>query len=212
MNTGQPLHRPEITPQQSTSGPQHTTTAEAGKERIKEQSRETAEELKHQARETAEQVKQQGQQMMRQQKEQLVQRLHHCSAASRKAAEQLRTDDDPMLAGYAEAIADQLDRGSDYIRNRDGREMIRDVGDLARRQPEMFFGGMFIAGLCLARFLKSSSKRTHEVDRGTQFEQQPSWTDQTYGMTGPGLVEDRPVAGAPAAPVQQPSHLQHSGQ
>jgi hypothetical protein len=33
------------------------------------------------------------------------------------------------------------------------------VEGFARRQPELFFGGMFLAGLAVARFLKASQPR-----------------------------------------------------
>jgi hypothetical protein len=42
------------------------------------------------------------------------------------------------------------------VREKDVNEMLRDVQQFARRQPALFIGGSFAAGLLAARFLRSS--------------------------------------------------------
>ena len=55
--------------------------------------------------------------------------------------------------------ADQLDRFSTRLRERNVSELLHDAQQLARRQPALFIGGAFVLGLLGARFLKSSSDR-----------------------------------------------------
>jgi hypothetical protein len=129
---------------------------------VTEQIKQKGAEALHQARDKADEV-------TGRQKEYLIERLNHCGAASRKAAEQLRNDKDSTLAHYADVIARQLDRGAEYVRDHNLRGVYRDAENLAKRQPEMFFGGMFLAGLGLARFLKASSEHSHAAD--TDFEE-----------------------------------------
>jgi hypothetical protein len=137
----------------------------------KESAAEAAEQIKMKGAEALDNARQKAENMAGNQKEYLVERLSHCGEASRKAAEQLRHDSDPTMAHYAEVIAQQFENGANYVKSRDFRGMARDVENLARKQPEIFFGGLFIAGLGLARFLKSSSHHSEgqidEAPRGS---------------------------------------------
>jgi hypothetical protein len=166
--------------------------AGSAKEQVQQKGTEAAQELKRAGEETFQQIKHQGQEMAEQQKGQIIEKLSHCSMASRKAAEQLRQDNDPMLAQYAEAIANQIDRARDYVGQRDLRSILRDTESFARRQPEIFFGGMLLAGLGLARLMKASARS--EMSSG------PSWSgSQTPHMPVERTrSEDRAMAPASA--------------
>lgn len=83
------------------------------------------------------------------------------AGAVRQTTDQLRRDQHDTLAHYIDRAAEQLERISDTIRNKDVNELFRDARQLARRQPVVFLGGSFVAGMLLARFLKSS----HEYER-----------------------------------------------
>ena len=76
--------------------------------------------------------------------------------AVRQTTDQLRHDQHDTIARYVDRAAEQLERFSGTIRNKDIGELVRDAGRFARRQPTIFIGGSFVAGLILARFLKSS--------------------------------------------------------
>jgi hypothetical protein len=52
--------------------------------------------------------------------------------------------------------AEQLERLSNNLRDKDVNELLQDAQRLARRQPALFIGGSFAVGLLAARFLKSS--------------------------------------------------------
>jgi hypothetical protein len=60
------------------------------------------------------------------------------------------------VTNYIEQAADQVERLSSYLQGNDLGRLVGDVERFARRQPAVFLGGMFLAGLIGARFLKSS--------------------------------------------------------
>jgi len=125
--------------------------------------------------------------MATQQRDNLLQRLSHCSSASRKAAEQLRQEYDPTMARYAEAIADRLDRGTRYLREREFSSMVEDAERFVRRQPEVFFSGMFVAGLILTRFMKASSRSQSRIGRESQRGAWRSELEEDAGEFGTGV-------------------------
>jgi hypothetical protein len=79
--------------------------------------------------------------------------------AVRASTERLRQEHHDSIARYVEQAADQIERLSTRLRNKDVGELMSDAQRLARRQPALFVGGAFAAGLLGARFLKSSSPR-----------------------------------------------------
>jgi hypothetical protein len=93
--------------------------------------------------------------------------------AVRKTTQDLRDQRHETLAEYVERAADQLERLSSGLKNRDVGDLFRDAQNLARRQPVMFVGSAFALGLIGARFLKSSSP---EGGR------QPAWQRLTAGV------------------------------
>jgi hypothetical protein len=76
----------------------------------------------------------------------------------REAAQKLEGEAGP-LGSYASGAAEQVDKVARYIREKDVEGLTRDAETFARRHPEVFLGGAFLAGLLAARFLKSSAPR-----------------------------------------------------
>ena len=74
----------------------------------------------------------------------------------RQGTQQLRDQQHETLAGYVEQAADQIDRFSQQLRNKDVSELFNDAQRLARRNPAVFIGSAFAIGLVGARFFKSS--------------------------------------------------------
>lgn len=67
------------------------------------------------------------------------------------------------IAGkYSGSLAGQIEQLADYLDTSEVSEMLGDVEDFARRNPAVFIGGAFAAGLLLARFLKSSGKTRND--------------------------------------------------
>ena len=61
---------------------------------------------------------------------------------------------------YSDTLAQQVEKFSNYIDEKEITELARDVEQFARRNPLMFVGGAFALGILAARFLKSSSNKS----------------------------------------------------
>jgi hypothetical protein len=90
------------------------------------------------------------------QKSRATEALGSVAAAIRQSGQPLRDNNQPMLAEYAGRAADQLEQFSTRLGERDLNELMDDVNRFARRQPALFVGAAFAAGVLAARFLKSS--------------------------------------------------------
>ena len=77
--------------------------------------------------------------------------------AVRHTTRHLREGQHDTVARYAEQAADQIERFSQGLRDKDIGQLMNDAQQLARRQPALFVGGAFALGLLGARFLKSSA-------------------------------------------------------
>jgi ElaB/YqjD/DUF883 family membrane-anchored ribosome-binding protein len=62
-----------------------------------------------------------------------------------------------LTAKYGETIAGQIEKVSGYFDKKELKDIVRDVEHFARKQPAIFIGAAFAAGLLAARFLKSGS-------------------------------------------------------
>lgn len=78
------------------------------------------------------------------------------ASAVRQTSQHLREQQNETVAQYVEKAAEQLERFSNRLREKDVGELLQDAQRLARRQPALFIGGSFAVGLLAARFLKSS--------------------------------------------------------
>lgn len=149
---------------------------EAGKVKsaVLREADDTGTKLKQEAKAAVGSLRETGARYAASQMEILAQKAGEYAGAASAAADRLRegekTGETNLLAGPAEAAAGQLSRLSRYLRDSDPAEIMRGINDLARRKPELFFGGLFLAGLIGARFLKASGKR--EPVNAT-----PSWED-----------------------------------
>jgi hypothetical protein len=92
------------------------------------------------------------------QKDRATDGLGTIAQAVRQTTGKLREDQQDMVAQYVEKAADQIERLSNNLREKDVSELLADAQRLARRQPALFIGGSFAAGLLAARFLKSSNE------------------------------------------------------
>jgi hypothetical protein len=78
--------------------------------------------------------------------------------AVRQTTQTLRDQRHDTVARYIEQAADQIDRVTQNLKNKDVGELVEDAQRLARRQPALFVGSAFAIGLLGARFFKSSSQ------------------------------------------------------
>lgn len=93
------------------------------------------------------------------QKDCLVDEVSNVGAAVRQAAQKLHDEGDERVACYVEQAASGIEGVGSYLRDRDASALCDDFEQFARRRPEVVYGGLFLAGLGIARFLKASRRR-----------------------------------------------------
>ena len=127
-------------------------------QQMKEQAKSLAHDAKEEVSNVAGQARDQVQGLVSQQKTRVADQLGSLAGALRDTGNQLGQKQSHLLdlGGYAGKAADKVDRLSSYLRDRELGEVVRDAETFARRRPELFLGGTFLAGLLLARFLKAS--------------------------------------------------------
>lgn len=128
----------------------------------KEQVKDLASQAKEQTVDLAHQATDQMSQMVDQQKQQAAERLGGLAGALHEAGKQLEEKDKEGFGRYAHRAADQVDRASHYLREKNLQSFVRDTEVWARRHPDLFLGGSLVAGVLLARFLKSSAEHRGE--------------------------------------------------
>ena len=71
-------------------------------------------------------------------------------------------DQNPVaaLAGqYGDNLAEQVEKFSSYIEDKELKELVKDVETFAHRQPVLFIAGAFVLGVLAARVFKSSGSK-----------------------------------------------------
>jgi hypothetical protein len=114
------------------------------------------------------------------QKERATGTLGAVAGAVRNATHELRERGQTGLAGYVNRAADEIDRWTSRLRDQDLDDAVRDVQQFARRNPAIFLGVAFGAGVVAARFFKSSG-----AGGTTDNRQSSAWTPSpsSYGET-----------------------------
>jgi len=138
-------------------------------------------------------------------KDQAVEGLSSLAEAARQTGRQLREKDQTGVATYVETAADQIERFSHAIGNKDLTEIVADVERFARRQPAVFLGVGFGLGLLGARFLKSS--RPHNTSPASGNYQSGAYASMGggYGRGASGSYIGGGVTAAHTGPVAQSS-------
>ena len=158
-------------------------------QQAKEQVRHLADDAKRQASQAAGQAGDFVSGMVNRQKDQAADRLGGVANTLRDVGNRLQDEADAGPIGeYASKAAEQIDRLSHYLRDRDVNTFFRDSETFARRHPDVFLGGTFLAGLLLARFLKSSSDRSnfdgYEGGAYASLGEDYRYADRSYGRSG----------------------------
>jgi hypothetical protein len=132
--------------------------------------------------------------------------VHSAAQDVRGVADQLRGQGKDAPARVAEQVADRAESFGTYLRDADGERLLRDVEDVARRQPWLVVAGGLALGFAASRFLKASSSRRYQgrPDRsyagpsgydaaaatGTAFTSDPASTGSDYGTEIPFTQAD----------------------
>jgi hypothetical protein len=141
-------------------------------------SRWTAEDIGEQARHTADEARDKAKSALEEQKGEAAHTLHSVADALRGSTGHLRQDNHETVAHYTERLADQVDRFSQDLRQKDVAQIMRDVENFARRRPEVVLGAAVALGFMAARFLKSHSP--HQGYTGYGYGSAPSTYDERY--------------------------------
>lgn len=145
----------------------------------KEQAKTLASQAKDETVKMAGQARDQVSQLVSQRKDQAAERLGGLAGALRDTAHKLQEQDGEGFGQYADRAAEQVEKLSSYLKDHDLRGFVRDTETFARRHPDLFLGGTFLAGLALARFLKSSAPERPGGNRRPY--QQPSVGTRSTG-------------------------------
>ena len=86
--------------------------------------------------------------------------------AMRRTGQSLRDEGNETPAKVTDAVAQRADRLGGYLRESDADAILRDVENLARRQPWLFAAGGLALGLVASRFLKASSGGRYRSQNG----------------------------------------------
>ncbi|NLG50636.1 MAG: hypothetical protein GX552_11045 [Chloroflexi bacterium] len=144
-------------------------SAERTMDKTSEQAQKTGEQMQHKAeqftskaRETIGAAEERAGEMAKStletQKDNLADRLSTIAKTLHQVSDRMRQEQQGTVAGYVNQAANQLERFSGTMRERSVDDMLSDVEQYARKQPEVFIGGAFFLGLIAARFLKSSGQ------------------------------------------------------
>lgn len=124
-------------------------------DQVKDQAAQMTDQVKDQAGKVTDKAKEQATTRVEEQKERAAQGIAGFADTLNQVSGSMR-DQNPAMANLADTAATRLEDFATSLRDKDINQIMSDVEDIARRQPAMFIGGAFLAGVVAARFLKSS--------------------------------------------------------
>jgi hypothetical protein len=150
---------------------------------VKDEVQRLANDARQGTTQVAERAKEQVASTATESKEEAAQRLGNLASAFRDAGQQLDTGDAAFFGRYAGVAADELEKLSAWLRNRDMRDLVRDTETFARRHPDLFIGGAFVAGMAISRFLKSSTPEEASLEPSPMTTSAPMMADEVRTFT-----------------------------
>jgi hypothetical protein len=175
-------------PNDATPSPVRTAGIEAAEERrsggARAQIREVKDQVVDQARNSFRQARDSATNSLSNSRQQAADRIGGIASAFRSTSDHLRSEHQAGVANLTDSLADQVERVSDYLRDRDLRDLGNDVENLARRQPALVLGAALAIGMLGARFFKSSERsgRREEFRGGQDWDRGND--EGPYGLTG----------------------------
>jgi ElaB/YqjD/DUF883 family membrane-anchored ribosome-binding protein len=147
---------------------------------------QVVEQAQQKAKELTSQAQEQAKSAVETRKEQAVEGLEGIAQAFRQTGQNLRTAEQGAVANYSEQVANQIERLSSFLSERNVDQLLGDAESYARSRPEIFLGGAFALGLLVGRFIKSSGER-RELARASYY-QPPSYPQAGYQPPMQGTV------------------------
>lgn len=163
--------------------------------RVRDAAGEKSRDLLDRAVEQKDELKQRAAGMADDRRLQAAGRAESISQALQGAANSLRENGEPQLSSWVSQAAGQVERVVGYMQGKPADGMLHDFEDLARRNPAMFLGGTYLAGMAVGRFLRASSPKPEYASDDASLDTSPRLaqvTDGHYtesGYTEPGAAE-----------------------
>ena len=161
-------------------------------------------------------VREQATSQLNTQKNKATDGLGTVAHAVRETTNRLREDNHQTVARYAEQAADQIERFSERLKNKDVGELVNDAQRLARQKPALFVGGAFALGLLGARFMKSSGQGGNEDFVSREYARgfdatTPATSSSSGSMAAPNAYGNRvPPSATTASGASSPSRTRRS--
>ena len=172
------------------------------------------------------QVRDKAASQLNEQKTRATDSLGSVAQAVRQSTHHLREQQYDTVAQFVERAADQIERFSNHLRERDLNDLVSEAQRFARQQPAVFIGSSFAAGMLAARFIKASRPTRSFDDRGYSRVRRhrastvtprlaAARTGRTPRLAGaPGSVERtlRSIATRPSAPRRTGLGMSRAGE
>ena len=149
-------------PHPSTTGatPMQSNSDGTGSGVVDNQTQDRLNQVVDQAQDTAghvtQQAKQQATTQLGSQKDRAIDSLVTVAQALRQTSQHLHQQEQGMIAGYVDQVAERVESVTNHLRSRDVLQLLSETQDLARRRPGLFIGGAIALGFVGGRFLMSS--------------------------------------------------------
>lgn len=132
-------------------------------------------------------------------------RVGSLARALHTTASNIDQEGDRQLSQWVHQAADQVDRVVGYLNGRDPGALMQDMEQMARRNPALFLGGTYAAGMLVGRFLRSSAperrgeRNPSEIDAPSgEGRAEPSWTGTAAGFASSAAGFAEPDTTRPA--------------
>ncbi|HEY1123974.1 MAG TPA: hypothetical protein VGE67_20310, partial [Haloferula sp.] len=152
-----PAAAPSTSPPSPTPSASATPPTTAAKTVVRQQFHDASAAVKAGASGALDTAKETATHLLAEQKGKLADLVSSYSKSLSAAGDRLAEEDGNSLVQPARRAARQLENAAVYLRDKSGTEMLHDLSRVARSKPEWIFGGLFVAGLAAARFLKASA-------------------------------------------------------
>lgn len=164
-----PTNNPQPQTSGSRSGSEQSSSFEGRVERGSERVERGIEQLATSAADRVREAREQATSGITEQRDMVAQRIRRISGVLRAGSSTLATDDS-FAQNLLEAASDRIARVADYVSEATPGMVSDDLQRVARRRPGLFFGGAFMLGLTLGRFVKSSTKPRAQTEFDVEIE------------------------------------------
>jgi hypothetical protein len=168
-------------------------TLAKAKETVTRTARDATDKIKSAASQTAAKAKEHAERIATDKREAAADRVGGYSSAIHESARSLE-EKDPNIAWFTHRAADRVQGAADYIRSRDLAGLREDAEGFARRNPAVFFGGLFVLGLALGNLMKAGRSRS---DDGEMSGDGSEWEPETRTAAAEEFASDADVPELP---------------